>query len=166
MFRVPSRWLSRGPNQKKWSNFNWDFSRLILDTHWAALSSCIHLLLLDYTSNSNYTVYLFWNYWNQTSSKKLIPVHRPNNMRTINRNSLRCLLTILLVIQTAALKFGIPSRLFSQISTPKSVTPTEVQRNLEPITVDNSRNLMDITDLNFKENVLDQEGLTIVLFTR
>ena len=25
---------------------------------------------------------------------------------------------------------------------------------------------MDITDLNFKENVLDQEGLTIVLFTR
>ena len=43
-------------------------------------------------------------------------------------------------------------------------TPTV--RELEPISVGNDRQLLSITDADFSQNVLQSEGLSIVLFTR
>lgn len=76
-----------------------------------------------------------------------------------------CLLAIFMVTSDA-LRFGMPSRLFSQTVSPNVVKSPTPERTLESITVDNSRQLMDISDSNFKQNVLNQEGLTVVLFTR
>ena len=41
-----------------------------------------------------------------------------------------------------------------------------VERKLEDISVDQTRQLVDISDSTFCETVLNNEGLTIVLFTR
>lgn len=76
-----------------------------------------------------------------------------------------CLLAIFMVTSDA-LRFGMPSRLFSQTVSPNVIKSPTPERTLESITVDNSRQLMDISDSNFKQNVLNQEGLTVVLFTR
>ena len=83
-----------------------------------------------------------------------------------------CLLTVF-TVSTQAFKFGIPSRFIpQQISQTAptrgrdTVRAPPVQRNLEPITVDQSRELVDISDQNFYQTVLNNEGLTIVLFTR
>ena len=75
-------------------------------------------------------------------------------------------LCIVLASAVDALRFGIASRLFPQLTTSKAPTAPSVNRNLEIITVDQSRQLIDISDANFKQNVLEQEGLTVVLFTR
>lgn len=42
----------------------------------------------------------------------------------------------------------------------------EVPRELESITVDQSRELLQITDSDFKQNVLEKDGLVVVFFTR
>jgi hypothetical protein len=39
-------------------------------------------------------------------------------------------------------------------------------RDLEPIIVDQSRQLRSISDKDFSENILESEGLSVVLFTR
>ena len=79
---------------------------------------------------------------------------------------LAILLVIVLSSIVDALKFGIASRLFPQRTISNAPIAPTVNRNLGIITVDQSRQLIDVSDADFKKNVLDQEGLTVVLFTR
>lgn len=68
---------------------------------------------------------------------------------------------------------GMPRFLASNLPSIASSVPgqevtrtTPIIRDLLPITVDTNRELLTITDKNFSQNVLEAEGLSIVLFTR
>ena len=83
-----------------------------------------------------------------------------------------CLLVVF-TVSTQAFKFGIPARFIPQQISPTATTKSRdtvqlppVQRNLEPITVDQSRQLIDVSDNSFTQTILNNEGLTVVLFTR
>ena len=83
-----------------------------------------------------------------------------------------CLLTVF-TVTTQAFKFGFPSRFMpqqiSQTTSTKgrdTVKLPPVERKLEDISVDQTRQLVDISDSTFCQTVLNNEGLTIVLFTR
>ena len=83
-----------------------------------------------------------------------------------------CLLTVF-TVTSHAFKFGFPSRFMpqqiSQTTSTKgrdTVKLPPVERKLEDISVDQTRQLVDISDSTFCETVLNNEGLTIVLFTR
>jgi hypothetical protein len=71
-------------------------------------------------------------------------------------------------------KFGFVSR-FLPTRSNTLLSPTingllkrkpEVPRELESITVDQSRELLQITDGDFTKNVLEKDGLVVVFFTR
>lgn len=47
----------------------------------------------------------------------------------------------------------------------KTYTDTDTIRELEPIVVDQSRELRSISDSNFNDNVLLSQGLSVVFFT-
>jgi hypothetical protein len=56
--------------------------------------------------------------------------------------------------------------LFSTIGeSVKTYTDTDTVRELEPIVVDQSRELSSISDANFNDNVLLSQGLSVVFFT-
>jgi hypothetical protein len=56
--------------------------------------------------------------------------------------------------------------LFSTIGeSVKTYTDTDTIRELDPIVVDQSRELRSISDSNFNDNVLLSQGLSVVFFT-
>ena len=87
-------------------------------------------------------------------------------LKMMKSTRLAILLVIVLASIVDALKFGIASRLFPQRTIANAPIAPTVNRNLGIITVDQSRQLIDVSDADFKKNVLDQQGLTVVLFTR